>query len=479
MRGTSRGRLEVSAIPPMSLGNRLDFLIHYPYGCIEQTTSGVFPQVYLTHLLRLSPSRKEEVDKNIKAGIARVKLFQTAGGGFAYWPGQAEVNEWGTNYAGHFLLEAEKAGYSLPAELMQNWKIYQQTKARDWNGGDAAASLTQSYRLMLLALAGSPELGAMNRMRQRMGLDAAAQWNLATAYYLAGQREVAQQMTKTLNKDARRYREQNGTFGSTLRDQAVILLALSTMDRKAEATALVKTISDRLASEDQLTTQEIAYSMVAMARYTGQGSNSARVKFSWRLNGGKWEDVSEESPVWQTELAEVSKGKLELKNKGGAILYPRLILDGIPQQEDTTSAANGVAVRVSYTTLDGLLLDPAKIEQGTDFIAKVMVKNTGATDYEQMAITQIFPSGWEIHNTRLDGSGAGGVTPTWQDFRDDRVFTFYDLKRSSTKTFHVLLNASYQGRYYLPTVVTGAMYDPTIQGRQGGKWIQVVAAAGN
>lgn len=479
MRGTSHGMVEVSAIPPLSLGNRLEYLVHYPYGCIEQTTSSVFPQVYLTHLLNLSPSRKEDIDKNIRAGIARLKLFQTPGGGFAYWPGQSEVNEWGTNYAGHFLLEAEKAGYSLPADLIQNWKSYQQTQARDWNGGDDGAALNQSYRLFLLALAGQPELGAMNRMRQRTGVYSAAMWNLATAYYLAGQTEVAAQMTKTLSKDAKKYKEQNGTFGSTVRDQAVILQALSVMDRKAEATTLVKSISDRLSSEGEMNTQEIAYCLVAMARYVGEGGSTARLKFSWRLDGGKWQDITENSPLWQVELSDVKKGKLELKNKGGGLIYPRLILDGIPQQEDTTSSSNGVAIKVTYTTMDGLLLDPSKIEQGTDFIAKVMVKNTGTMDYEQMAITQIFPSGWEIHNTRLDGSGPGGVIPTYQDIRDDRVFSFYDLKRSSTKTFHILLNASYLGRYYLPTVVTAAMYDPTIQARQGGQWVQVVPAISN
>lgn len=479
MRGTNNGGLEVSSMPPLNLGKRLDYLIRYPYGCIEQTTSGVFPQVYLTRLLELSPGRKTEVDKNIKAGIHRLKSFQVADGGLAYWPGAGEANEWGTNYAGHFLLEAEKAGYSVPADMMTNWKNYQKTKAGAWDGKEDESAMTQAYRLYLLALAGDPELGAMNRMRQKTGLYSAVMWNLAAAYYLAGQQEVALKMVKTISKEAKDYQELNGTFGSKVRDQAVILQALSIMDQRKDAGPLVKAISDRLSNEKWMNTQETAYSLVAMAKYAGEGGVSSRMKFSYRLDSGKWQDVNTDNAVWQMDFTELKKGKLEFKNKGNSMVYPRMIVKGIPQQGDTTNAANGVSINIRYTTLDGKLLDVTQIEQGTDFIAKVMVKNTGNTSYYQMAIHQIFPSGWEVHNTRLDGSDPGGVAPEYQDVRDDRVYTFYDLKRGSTKTFHILLNASYLGKYYLPTVTTSAMYDESIHAREAGQWVQVVQATSN
>ncbi|MFT5647906.1 MAG: hypothetical protein ACI976_002601, partial [Aureispira sp.] len=54
-----------------------------------------------------------------------------------------------------------------------------------------------------------------------------------------------------------------------------------------------------------------------------------------------------------------------------------------------------------------------------------------------------------------------------------RVYTFFDLKKGKTKTFNVLLNASYLGRYYLPALSVEAMYDKSIQARKRGQWVEV------
>jgi uncharacterized protein YfaS (alpha-2-macroglobulin family) len=90
----------------MNLERRLDYLIQYPHGCVEQTTSSVFPQLYLSTLVKLDEQKKRAIDANIRAGIDRLRLFQIAGGGFTYWPGSAAnfYNDWASNYAGHFLL---------------------------------------------------------------------------------------------------------------------------------------------------------------------------------------------------------------------------------------------------------------------------------------------------------------------------------------------------------------------------------------
>ena len=95
--------------------------------------------------------------------------FQRNDGGFSYWPGGPESDEWGSNYAGHFLLEAQERGYTVSEQMLQQWKLFERGKATAWMpttnnfyGGD----LTQAYRLYLLALAKSAELGAMNRLKR-------------------------------------------------------------------------------------------------------------------------------------------------------------------------------------------------------------------------------------------------------------------------------------------------------------------------
>ena len=112
-----------------------------------------------------------------------------------------------------------------------------------------------------------------------------------------------------------------------------------------------------------------------------------------------------------------------------------------------------------------------------DFVAKVIIKNPGKRGYyTQMALSQIFPSGWEILNARmLGGEGAfKSSSSTYQDIRDDRVYTYFNVSPNETLTYYVQLNASYLGRYFLPGTYCEAMYDNSITAGVNGKWVQVV-----
>ncbi|MDR0601380.1 MAG: alpha-2-macroglobulin, partial [Treponema sp.] len=208
--GTNAGFFEFSRLPPLNLEARLNFLIAYPHGCIEQTTSAAFPQLYLERALTLDPGRLGEIKTNIAAGIERLAGFQVPSGGFSYWPGEGEPNDWGTTYAGHFLVEAKRAGYAVPPDLLSRWARYQKNRAGFWQsreGNDAA----QAYRLYTLALAGEADLGSMNRLRERRELGLQAAWRLAAAYWYSGQRDTARTMVRDLDTRVAEYRELSGT----------------------------------------------------------------------------------------------------------------------------------------------------------------------------------------------------------------------------------------------------------------------------
>src|SRR5690606_18076815 len=178
--GSNAAMLEFSTLPPMDFGKRMEYLIHYPYGCMEQITSAAFPQLYLADVFDITFDKKQKIEKNVKAAIERLGRSQIANGGLAYWPGEREADEWSTNYAGHFMLEAKQKGYALPISFMGNWLQYQQNAARQWRNSYAKynSSLTQAYRLYTLALAGKPELAAMNRLRESKELSNDAKWRL-------------------------------------------------------------------------------------------------------------------------------------------------------------------------------------------------------------------------------------------------------------------------------------------------------------
>ncbi|MEM6379161.1 MAG: hypothetical protein AAF705_13180, partial [Bacteroidota bacterium] len=183
----------------MNFEGRLSYLIRYPHGCVEQTTSAAFPQLYLGDVFNLSSEKKDKIQKNIEAAIRRLKRFIQPNGGMSYWPGYTNPNDWGTTYAGHFLLEANKKGYVLPIGFKSNWINYQQQQAKRWRGGNN--DLAQAYRLYTLALAGSPDLSSMNRLRESSNLSNNAKLRLAAAYGLAGQKNAANQLLNSANID--------------------------------------------------------------------------------------------------------------------------------------------------------------------------------------------------------------------------------------------------------------------------------------
>lgn len=483
MPGTNSGVLEVSTIPAMNLGKRLEYLIQYPHGCVEQTTSSVFPQLALSQLMDLGEKQTAEIDRNVKAGLNRLKGFQLTSGGLGYWPGASEADEWSTNYVGHFMLEAQAKGYALPAGFLDLWKKFQRNKAVSWSpssynyiGGD----LVQAYRLYLLAMAKTPELGAMNRLKEFQYLSVAAKWRLAGAYKLAGQTEAANSLIKGLNTNVQPYTQLGGTFGSDLRDKAMILETLTIMGQRNTANELLRQIAARLGQNDWYSTQTTAFALIAVAKFCGVNKAGGKMTFTYRLNGANG-NISSESYVSQMPVVfKGTDGNVQLQNKGQNVLYARLILKGQPEAGTNPYAENNPDVlnmQVQYNSRNGQSLDPEQLKQGTDFVATVTLKNPGKRGYyEQMALTQVFPSGWEIINTRLMGNDSTMRSSpyTYRDIRDDRVYTYFNLEENKTVTYQVLLNAAYLGRYYLPAVSCEAMYDNTIHAFAPGRWVEVV-----
>ncbi len=484
--GTNKGVLEISALPPMNLEKRLQFLIKYPYGCGEQTTSAVFPQLYLDKLMELRQSQKIRINKNIKSGIARLKAMQLSNGGMVYWPGGSYANDWLTSYVGHFMLEAEKQGYSLPIGFKENWVNYQKRAsdqwspyAEDYHGYYRQRDMVQAYRLFTLSLAGNPVIGAMNRLKETANLSIQARWLLAAAYVMIGQPEVSKGITADLGSNIEKYTAMSETWGSSLRDRAIILYTLSLMDDRNKGLPLLKEISKRLNTDSWYSTQTTAFCLVAVSTFTsGSEAGSKKLNFEYQVNSNEKKPVNSIVPLYQADLPEEpANGNVQVTNTSDAIIYSTITLTGVPATGEMTTSENNLGLTIKYIDMKGNPVNVKQLLQGTDFMAKVTISNPGLIGtYKDLALTQIFPSGWEITNMRLaDFENAYTVDqPTYQDIRDDRVYTFFDLKGGEKSTFVVLLNATYLGKFYLPGIQCEAMYDNSINATIAGGWVEVV-----
>ncbi len=482
MQGTNKITLEMSTIPGIALEKRLGYLISYPHGCVEQTTSGAFPQLYLSSLMDLNEKQEKEITTNVKAAIDRLRKFQTASGGFSYWPGENYENEWASSYAGHFLMEADAAGYKLPEGMKDRWVKYQQQKAQNWvsgafNGRAESNQLNQAYRLYTLALAGKAELGAMNRMRESEGLNNMAAWRLATAYSLAGQTNVAKKMVYHRSFTSGSYRELSGTFGTDFRDKCMVLESMSLMGETAKKDELLSEIASELRSENWMSTQETAYALLAVSTATGTKNQTGKVNLSCKLeNETETEFILSKKMMkidWKGSV--LSKNKfVSLKNNSKQKVYISFTTEGIPMESNKKSKHAGMNMEVSFFNADGNALQPEKIKLGTEFTVEINVKNLdGKTTYREIALSSVFPVGWELSNTRLDEqSNTGDIR--YQDFRDDRVNSYFDLGPKQEKSIRVHCIATYCGKFYLPSMFVSTMYNEQISAQLPGKWVQVL-----
>lgn len=485
--GTNSATIELSTMPSIGLETRLNYLIQYPHGCIEQTTSSVFPQLFLNNLMSLSDTQNNQITENIKKGIKRIQLFQTVEGGFSYWPGENVTSEFGSNYAGHFLIEAEKKGYVVPASLKLNWLKYQKEKAKSWYENTPAFveqhdeethQFLQAYRLYTLALNNTPEIGAMNQLRENKNLKPLAKWRLAAAYKLIGQFEVANLLVKNIPLDITSYRELSYGYGSAIRDKAMMVETLSYLKDNKRASVLVNQIIAALNKNDWMSTQETAYCLLALCKYYNTDNNNQNVNVVYNINNKGLSTLliqKKMNKIFLSETVFPKQNIITLKNTNTIKLYGKVIVKGAPLIGDSSVVKKGLSMSIVYKTMDNQPMNPKQIIQGTDFKAIVTILNLSTSrNLKEMALTQLFPSGWEIHNTRMDDADNNTSSARYQDIRDDRVYSYYDLPVNSAKTFTIQLNATYLGKFYLPAITSDAMYDNSITASLPGYWVNVV-----
>ncbi len=481
MTGNNQASIEFSSIPPINLDKRLKFLTTYPHGCTEQLISGAFPQLFLDVFTELSDQEKQRIQTNIESVVGRLPSRQLGNGGISTWPGSTMANDWITSYTGHFVIEAQKKGYSPPAGFMDNWLRFQRDMANRWVadvesfGGDQV----QAYRLFTMALSGNPDLGSMNRLRQRAQLTAQAQWHLAAAYALSGQTEAALKLAVEAPVEIPPYRIFYYTFGDHLRDKAVIVMVLNLLKQREKAALLVQQIAQELGSSQWISTHSTAFALMALSDFYRGNTRDSEIQARFALDGGREINVNSRALVVNQALQvqdDARTRRVKISNKSGNTLFVRVIHSGIPEAGREEAGNENLTMQVRFINLAGAPVDVRSLTQGTSVVADVTVFNPGARgNYQELALTRVFPSGWEISNARMDAAAAAlqQDTPTYEDVRDDRVLTYFDLRAGETKTFKVLITATYQGRFYLPAFNIEAMYDASVYARNKGMWVEV------
>ena len=476
-------KLEVSRIPSVDISRRFDFLYNYQHHCTEQLTSKALPLLFIAQFKTIDTREAEKIKANVQEAIRQIYARQLPNGGFVYWPGNAVADEWISSYTGMFLTLAQEKGYAVHANVLNKWKRFQRAAAQNWRMPQEAnnwqqwqSELQQAFRLYTLALAGAPEYGAMNRMKEQPGLSIQAKWRLATTYALTGKMKPAEELVYNAETTVSPYSSMNQIYGSSDRDEAMILETLLLMNRERDALQQAKVVSKNLSQENWFSTQSTAFALMAMGRLAEKLSGS--LDFTWTWNGKQQPAVKSAKAVFEKEISTSPKsGTVAVKNQGNGALSVDLITRTQLLNDTLPAISDNLRMDIRYASMDGKPMSVNDIRQGTDFTAIASISNTsGTTDYTNLALTHIIPSGWEVYNERMtvpeaepqettDSSGNVSGQYTYQDIRDDRVLTYFNLRRGETKIFTIRLQATYAGNFILPAVQCEAMYDVNVQAR--------------
>lgn len=476
--------LSVSSRPPLNLAEQIQALKAYPYGCLEQTTSGLYPSLYADagtlKKLGLEGEPEEQRRNSIEIGIERLLGMQRYNGSFGLWGSDSEEEYWLTAYVTDFLLRAREQGFAVPPEALEKASERLLRYLQDRQLVDAGYSdnldhtrfAVQAYAGLVLARSQQAPLGSLRALYDRRA-DAKSGLplvQLAVALQKMGDKPRADETLALGLGLGRQRQEWLADYGSPLRDQALIYALLEENDLAASSRdQLLFSLAEERALQDYLSTQERNALFLA-----GRGLIKTPEK-SWiaTLNsGGQVRELSDAQPALKLEGASLSE-PLSLSSSFEGKLYQQLTLSGYPTAAPA-ARGNNLSIERGFYGLDGRPLDLNNLASGQLVLVHLAVR--AEERVPDALVVDLLPAGLELENQNLAQSAASlddasSAVKEWQksmqnaaikhqEFRDDRFVAALDVNGYDTTHLLYLARAVTPGTYRVPPPQVESMYRP-------------------
>jgi alpha-2-macroglobulin len=487
--------------------DHLKYLMHYPYGCIEQTTSAARPLLYVGSLAEQVDPRLAElqIEDMVLSGINRIFSMQTPSGGFGYWPGATDPQEWGTAYATHFLLDAKKAGYSIPDDRLAEvitW-IEQRAQQRERGVFQRAAfryydEQAESYLHYVLALAGKGKKARILALISQFPANAKGEqaedvYMLKAALFLAGDRRFERDLKKVDTSPISAERVNSWSFYSDQRRRGLMLSTffdLFKLDPAGEL--LAQRVAEGLTGHHSYyyNTQELVWGVTGLGKWVtaqqSRGTAAGTLVADGATIGPRKTKKASNDKTWTVARAsEANQLTLEIP-QSAAGMWLVVSSEGVRPGNAYKIGGNGMTLTRTYRSLDGTELDPAAgdLKLGDLVFVEIELANTSGAYIQNIALVDRLPGGFEVENPRL-----GRTTKVdwvkdeelwgmdFMNMRDDRLEAFGAMPPKTTRKVVYTVRAVTSGKFTIPPVEAEAMYDPTLWARAaagtaviGGPW---------
>ena len=479
--------LSLSSRPPLNLGEQIRALKAYPYGCSEQTTSGLYPSLYAdaASLKRLGLEGEPEAERKrkIELGIERLLGMQRYNGSFGLWGADGEEEYWLTAYVTDFLLRARDQGFGVPADALKkaNERLLRYLQERNLIEVDYSENAehtrfaVQAYAGLVLARSQQAPLGALRslferRSDARSGLPLV---QLSVALQLMGDQPRAGQALVAGLAATRKANDWLADYGSPLRDQALILALLQEYDLdKGQREERLFELSDQLAASPYLSTQERNSLFLAGRSLLGKPEASWTAQLS---SGTQTRELNNAQPGLKLQ-GPLLASPLTLSNAGSEPVYQQLTISGYPQQAPAPGGEN-LSIRREYLGMNGEPLDLKALASGDLVLVHIAV--SAKQRVPDALVVDLLPAGLELENQNLAQSAASlenasSKVKQWresmqnaslkhQEFRDDRYVAALNLDGYGTTHLLYLARAVTPGTYRVPPPQVESMYRPNWQ----------------
>jgi len=497
--GTAKYSLKLSSLPMMKFANSLQYLLRYPYGCAEQTTSSAFPLLYFKDLAQaVEPALFEgnAPEYYVSEAIRRLVSMALPEGAFGFWPGGHTWHVWASIYALHFLAEADHAGYPVPDQILRDGRKFLRRVVRDrerrsdyyrgWGffepfQGRYDAEMerrwiiqqlrSQAYAAYVLALMGDPDQGSMHYFFDSMQeyLQDDSRTFLAGAFALTGDLITAYRLLPVSYKPQSDERESGGNFNSGTRMEGIILSILADVAPDNPAVPdLITSLSEKASRNQLYNTQETAWTLMALGKLL-HATGKADYTGVLTIDGIARADFT----TAEFALTDSALGgrQIRIAIRGEGTCYYYWEARGIPIDQQFREESNGLTVRRTYLDANGQPINLEQFRHGELYVTRIEIEAPNQR-VENVIIDDMLPAGLEIENPRLS-SRTRGAAVSWlpkefdqsdyMDIRDDRMLLFTNLELKTKKRFYYSVRAVTEGTFTLPPVSAECMYDPALK----------------